>query len=131
MEKENKEGILKKLAEIQKKDIEVKKGGKNHHNMYARLEEDVLPVVMPILREKKILVINGVANHCLVTQLVDTEDGSKVESHFPLPEAESQKVAGAMTYGRRYNLTSLLNIVADTDDDGNSASGISNENLEF
>lgn len=50
--------------------------------------------------------------------------GEKVESEMPLVTKDSndpQKLGGALTYMRRYSLTSILGIM-EQDDDGNEAS---------
>ena len=57
----------------------------------------------------------------LVTTLYDCEDDTKLESCFPRIESQDpQKLGSAITYGKRYNLGQLLNIVTDEDDDGNT-----------
>jgi hypothetical protein len=56
------------------------------------------------------------------------ESGEKLESVFPVPPMEDiQKVGSAITYIRRYALSSLLG-VAPEDDDGNAASQGNNGN---
>jgi len=45
------------------------------------------------------------------------------ECYFPLSKNDPQGVGSAITYGRRYGMAAILGIVADEDDDGNSASG--------
>lgn len=48
------------------------------------------------------------------------------------PQANSaQGIGSAITYGRRYAISSLLGIASEDDDDGNAASGVSNKDLEF
>ncbi len=48
--------------------------------------------------------------------------GQWVSSMYPLPEgAKPQELGSALTYGRRYSLSSLVGIAADEDDDANEA----------
>lgn len=46
----------------------------------------------------------------------------------PTSKIDAHGVGGAITYGKRYSLANLFAITADSDDDGNSASGVSNNN---
>lgn len=54
----------------------------------------------------------------LVTMLAHTS-GQWIKSFFPMSTAQntSQAIGAAMTYGKRYSLSSMLGIVADDDDD--------------
>jgi hypothetical protein len=96
-------------------------------NKYATLDS-ILSAVEPALLE----------NGLFITQLVESDDrgsylrtvlyhesGEYLESsRYDLPEVnDSQKFGAAITYGRRYHLSALLNITADPDDDGNISSG--------
>lgn len=59
----------------------------------------------------------------LTTRLIH-ESGEYIECYYPIrPIADTPQAFGsALTYAKRYSLTSLLGIVADEDDDGNLAS---------
>lgn len=48
--------------------------------------------------------------------------GESRSLQFPVTETNPQKIGSAITYARRYALTSLTGVVADEDDDGNAAS---------
>jgi hypothetical protein len=56
------------------------------------------------------------------------KDRQQVQSELPLPNAMEapQKVGGALTYYRRYLICTMLGVVAEADDDGNSAGGDKN-----
>lgn len=60
----------------------------------------------------------------LVTLLAHTS-GQWIESHFPLNpmKNDSQSIGSAMSYGKRYCLSSLVGIVSEDDDDGEAAHG--------
>ena len=57
----------------------------------------------------------------LVTQIIDQENGEKIESTVVLPDnMKPQEFGSAVTYFRRYSLQSMLFLQAE-DDDGNMA----------
>lgn len=119
--------IHSKLLAFQKKGISVKRDGSNPHfrSSYTTLNE-VLDKVLEPLNEAGIVVVQrptvfeGTSG--LWTELIDTEDDSRVESFVPFVNtADMQKLGGAITYSRRYALISML-ALSDDDDDGNTAS---------
>lgn len=58
----------------------------------------------------------------LTTTVVHAESGEFIASDFPIPAGlKAQEIGSAISYGRRYNVCSLLDIVAEDDDDGNAA----------
>jgi hypothetical protein len=95
---------------------------------YADLAS-VMATVQPVLARHKLAVTqligftvdeSGAARDTLTTILAH-ESGEALESVMLLhmPKKEPQAQGSATTYARRYALMSLLNIVADDDDDGN------------
>lgn len=50
------------------------------------------------------------------------QSGESRSLQFPITETNPQKIGSALTYARRYALTALTGVVADEDDDGNTAS---------
>lgn len=67
------------------------------------------------------------APYVRVTTRLIHESGEFIQSHagIVLSKLDPQGSGGAITYGRRYGLALIMAIVADEDDDGNMASGIS------
>ncbi len=64
--------------------------------------------------------INGAGTYLRTT--LRHASGQWVSSMYPLPEgAKPQEMGSALTYGRRYSLSSLVGIAADEDDDANEA----------
>lgn len=58
----------------------------------------------------------------LTTTLLHAESTEWMASDFPIPAGlKAQEIGSALTYGRRYNVCALLDIVAEDDDDGNAA----------
>jgi hypothetical protein len=52
---------------------------------------------------------------------VDTGEGETGRMPLLLSKGDSQGLGSALTYARRYALCAVLNLIADDDDDGNSA----------
>ncbi len=93
-------------------------------NKYATLDV-VRDAVVPALTEHGIAVTQTPefrdGRFVLVTTLRH-ESGEIIESVWPLPDkVEPQKMGSALTYARRYGLSSIVCISADEDDDGNAA----------
>lgn len=131
--------IYKKLLAFQEMNITIEKDAINPHfkNSYSSLNE-VLGKVKKPLNDLGIVIVqrpgtdyymddkNDYAKSSIVTglytELIDTEDDSKVESFTPfINSTDMQKLGGAITYARRYSLVSMLGL-EDADDDGNTAS---------
>lgn len=96
--------------------------GKNSTNPffksgYANLET-VIDATKSILLKNNIIVVQGMDNDCLVTRL-QHESGEYFESNtkLMLSKDDMQALGSAITYARRADLKSMLNI-AETDDDG-------------
>jgi hypothetical protein len=95
---------------------------------YASLAS-ILEAIAP-LAEHGIAVMETVGydeqgRFVLTTQLSHAASGEKVQCVFPLPEnLDSQKTGSALTYARRYSLTTLCGISSDEfDDDGEATRG--------
>lgn len=52
------------------------------------------------------------------------ESGDSESATFPIQAAKPQDVGSALTYYRRYALAALTGVVADDDDDGNTANAV-------
>lgn len=115
--------IYQKLLDFQKKDISIKKDGKNPHfkSSYATLNE-VLDKVKKPLNEAGVLILQLPEKEGLRTILRDVSDETQVECFMPYVETTTpQKLGSCNTYNRRYSLVTLLGL-EDEDDDGNVAS---------
>ena len=53
--------------------------------------------------------------------------GEKIEGRYPVrpSKQDPQGYGSALTYARRYSISAMLGVIADDDDDGNAASGVS------
>lgn len=112
--------LIKAQAEIK----QPKKNSVNPHfkNKFADLGECMDAVREP-LNKHGLVVMQLVTGPDLHTTLMHTS-GQFITSTYPLNPAQQtpQGVGSAITYARRYALCAMLGLVADADDDGNSAS---------
>lgn len=116
-------GIYKKLLEIQKESIALKKDAKNpfFKSNYITLD-NIISTYNTILSNKSIACYHYTKDNKLTTVLIDTEDDTRIESEFNILNNDPQKAGSEITYWKRYNLGQLLNIQTDLDDDWNLAS---------
>ena len=120
--------ITKSLVAVQKAMVPVKKSADNpfFHSKYAPLDK-VAPQALKLLGENDIAVIQPVTHidgtSALSTCLLHTS-GEYIVSTQPLilDKDNPQGQGSAITYARRYGLMSMIGMVADEDNDGNSAS---------
>ena len=112
------------LLEFQKKVNVIKKDSKNPHfkNTYASLGQ-ILSEVKPILTECGLILLQPLNDRGVCT-VISMENGTEtdfIESYIPLPtNLAPQPLGSAITYYRRYTLSSLLALEID-DDDANEA----------
>lgn len=125
-----KRSINDKLLEFQTSIETIKKDGKNtffkkqngQASTYATLP-NILAEVKPILNALKLVLTQPITNNEVKTIITCSESGEKIESGIPLPtNLNAQQAGSAITYFRRYTLSSLLALEIDEDDDGNKAS---------
>jgi hypothetical protein len=101
----------------------VKKNAKNPHfkNTYADLNA-LIEAVEPILLEKGLILLQPIKDGKVFTQIIDIDNGEMIESSIELtPNLTSQALGSQITYYRRYQISSILLLMAD-DDDGQKAS---------
>lgn len=118
--------IYTALLKFQTDCPKIKKDSENpfFKSKYAGLPA-VWEVVQPLLAKHELLIIQPVVGHDLKTILIHSS-GETIESTYPIiskTETNPQDYGSAIKYARRYALESLLGIVTDEDDDGNSAAG--------
>lgn len=112
-----------------------KKTGKNpHHNStYAPLDE-VINTVKPILAKHGLMVVQSTGTEgelITVTTRLIHKSGQWMESDvLKVPgsmkgrnEFSAQALGSAISYGRRYQLSAMLGIASEEDDDANAANG--------
>lgn len=122
-------GLYTKILAVQSDLKTVPKGQDNPYFKSKYFDvNDVIHAIRPLLSKHGLVVIQPLSylegKQHLVTVVADPETGESMQFTTPLPEnADPQKMGAAITYFRRYALTSLFLIQGDEDDDGNTASG--------
>jgi len=117
--------LYEKLFEIQKLNISVKKDAKNpfFKSDYVTLDQ-LVGVLTPLLNDNKLLVIHTNVEKGVLTKVIDVESSDFESSLFMIEGVnDPQKKWSAITYGKRYNLASLFNIISDRDDDAETTFG--------
>ncbi len=118
---------MKKLFDAKQQIPTIKKDANNpfFKSGYATLSR-IIEVVEPILAKHELYIYHSLiiqdGDSVLVTSIVDKEQGNGgVTSFFKLPSnTDIQKIGSAITYAKRYNITALLNLNIEDDDDGNA-----------
>lgn len=108
------------------KTVSVKTEKGNYSFDYAPLDE-IIDAVRPALADNglavKALVSTSAEFVCVTTKLAHASgQWEKSTCRWPRP-ARIQDFGGIVTYLRRYTLCGILNIAAETDDDGNADDG--------
>lgn len=115
--------IYNKLFKLQSEIGVLKKDTNNpfYKSKYTDINS-LIKQLQPLLNKYELVLLQPLKDNCVKTILVDLNGGS-VESSMQLPDIQDpQKMGSAVTYYRRYTLTSLLALQAE-DDDANSTVG--------
>ena len=101
-----------------------------HKSKYIDLYK-LMEVLMPYFEEYNILITHSIGANNLDTKLVKLDTGEEyaMTSSFDASRLDAQQLGSYITYLRRYAICCLFGIVADKDDDGNTASGITTTKL--
>lgn len=122
--------ITEALVKFQSSIASIKKDGTNpfFKSKYATLENIVDSIQKPLaengLALTQFLSTSPLGDPELTTTLLHTS-GEYISASFKLSPIDNkpQSMGGAITYARRYAISSVLRLVTDDDDDGNVASG--------
>lgn len=123
--------LYKKLLAVQKEVGAIKKDSTNpfFHSKYFDINA-LLGVVKPILNKNGLVLVQGLHQNGLDTQVIDAESGEVMSFTAILPESgDAQKQGSTITYFRRYAIQSMLALEAE-DDDGNTASQATQKPLQ-
>lgn len=122
MEKKT-DNIYAALSRFQEDCPAINKGAQGYGYMYADLPS-IMEVINPLLKKHKLVISQPLDGRSIMTKLVHIPTGETEFSRIEIPEGVSLKgmnqfqVDGsAITYYRRYALSSLLGIVTDEDND--------------
>lgn len=116
---QNNMNLYEKLLAVKSAWIVLKRDTKAFNYKYATLDQ-IQSKLWDILKEHKLLVIHFVKDWKVTTQIRDTESEAFVESEIEIVTSKPQDKWSEITYYRRYNLLSLLDLEVE-DDDGKQA----------
>lgn len=116
-------------AQGELKNAKINRQNPHFKNRYADLAS-VRDAISPALTKHGIAVTQTMkvseGAFMLETMLIH-KSGQWIASDYPLPlNAKPQELGSALTYARRYSLSSLVNIAADDDDDAEAATKAGN-----
>ena len=121
--------LAAKLLAIQKELKPVIKDADNpfFKSKYADINS-VLSELRPLLNKHGVVVLQPLESSgttdapYIKTLVIDSESDETIDTATPLPhQSDPQKAGAAITYFRRYALTSMFLLESEEDDDGNSA----------
>ena len=113
--------VYTKIFQAQNQFLKIEKNATNpfYKKGYSDLNS-IMSSILPALRNNGLVISHQVSLDSVQTLIVDVDSGESVSSSFPLPHLEDpQKLGIAITYGRRYNISALLNLLSEFDDDSN------------
>jgi hypothetical protein len=117
--------LRKKIAKVKEEigGVITKKSENPYFNSkYADLNTH-LDLIEPVLKANNLVLTQPIIENRVYTQLLDLDSDSIISFSLTLPPLEDmQKIGGAITYARRYMLTSYFALKAE-DDDGETAVG--------
>lgn len=111
------------LAAVQKEVRNAPKDCKNPHfgSRYASLGS-VIDTVKPTLEKHGLIFVQSILGTALQTKLLHVATGQELVDSTPLllSKQDPQALGSAITYARRYGLSTICGIVSEDDDDGNA-----------
>jgi hypothetical protein len=115
--------LFKALAEFQQEIKPIHKGTKGYGYTYADLPT-IFEAINPLLKKHGLGFTQELDTDSLVTTIFHVESGEFRASRFKIPQEvnlkgmnEFQVMGSAITYYRRYMLSSALGLVTDVDND--------------
>lgn len=119
----NKPSLWKSLAQFQQECPNIHKTTQGYGYKFADLPT-ILGIINPLLRKYNLALTQPLSSNSVKTILFHTETGETIESEIEIPRGiqlkgqnDFQVLGSAITYLRRYSISSLLNIVVDNDTD--------------
>ena len=120
---ETKVKLYKALAAFQQEVPTIHKGTKGYGYSYADLPT-ILTTINPLLKKHGLGFTQLLNGNCINTVVFHCESGATIESSVDVPDDvilkgmnKFQVVGSAITYYRRYSLSSILGLVTDVDAD--------------
>lgn len=119
----SKPSLWKSLAQFQQECPNIHKTTQGFGYKFADLPT-ILGIINPLLRKYNLALTQPLSSNSVKTILFHTETGETIESEIDIPRGiqlkgqnDFQVLGSAITYLRRYSISSLLNIVVDNDTD--------------
>lgn len=123
---ESKTKLFKALADFQQEVPAIYEGSTGYGYKYADLKQ-ILAVINPILKKHKLGFTQLLNNSSLETIVFHTESGENISSSVEIPQDVTLKgmntfqvLGSAISYFRRYSLSSSLGLVTDSDNDAST-----------
>jgi len=107
--------IYTKLFEVKKAWITLKRDTKAFNYKYATLDQ-IQSKLWDILEKQKLVIIHYIKDNKVITEIRDIEWDSFISSEIELTTTKAQDKWSEITYFRRYNLLSLLDLEVEDDD---------------
>jgi len=121
---ESKIELYKALAGFQQECPVIHQGTKGYGYTYSSLTE-ILSIINPIMKKHNLGFTQLIQNDTIQTIVFETTTGQSIESNISIPGDvklkgmnDFQVLGSAITYCRRYSISSILGIVTDKDIDG-------------
>jgi len=121
---ESKIKLYKALAGFQQECPVIHQGTKGYGYTYSSLTE-ILSIINPIMKKHNLGFTQLIQNDTIQTIVFETTTGQSIESNISIPGDvklkgmnDFQVLGSAITYCRRYSISSILGIVTDKDIDG-------------
>lgn len=115
--------IYKALADFQQEVPVIHKGTQGYGYSYADLPA-IFDIINPLLKKHKLGFSQPIMGDCIKTVIFHIESGETIESLTTIPTGvqlkgmnDFQVLGSAITYLRRYALSSILGLVTDKDTD--------------
>ena len=115
--------LFKNLAAFQQECPVIHKGTQGYGYTYADLSQ-ILTVINPLLKKHNLGFTQLILEDKIKTILFETKNGENIESFISIPSDvklkgmnEFQVLGSAISYLKRYQLSSILGIVTDKDTD--------------
>ena len=112
-------GIYTKLYNVKKAGIILTRDTKAFNYKYATLDQ-IQSKLWDILEKEKLVIIHRIQENKVITEIRDIESEDVVYSEIEITTTKPQDKWSEITYYRRYNLLSLLDLEVE-DDDGKKA----------
>ena len=107
--------IYEKLLEVKKAWITLQRDTKAFNYKYATLDQ-IQSKLWDVLQAQKLVIVHFIRENKVITQIRDVESESFIESEIEMITSKPQDKWSEITYYRRYNLLSLLDLEVEDDD---------------